>query len=51
VESGDKGIVVISCGKDEVRIGVEKLTPEELREALCTAIHHSYDFEDKLRNR
>jgi len=40
-ECKDKGAVVISYGEDGVRIGVENLTPEELREALCTAIHYS----------
>jgi hypothetical protein len=42
---GDKGGVVITVGDDGVRIGVENLTPDELREALCTAIHYSYVFE------
>jgi len=50
-ECGDKGAVVITFGREGIRIGVENLTPEELREALCTAIHYSYDFEDELRNR
>jgi hypothetical protein len=42
---GDKGAVVITLGEDGVRIGTENLTPSELREALCTAIHYSYVFE------
>lgn len=47
-ECGDKGAVVISFGEGgAVRIGVENLKPEELREALCTAIHYSYVFEEK----
>ena len=46
-ECGDKGAVVISYGGDgSVRIGVENMTPQELREALCTAIHYSYVFEE-----
>ena len=44
-ELGDKGAVVISFSEEGVRVGVEGLTPEELREALCTAIHYSYVFE------
>jgi len=48
-ECKDKGAVVISYGEEGVRIGVENLTPEELREALCTAIHYSYVFEDEVR--
>ena len=43
---GDKGAVVITYGSDGIRIGTENLTPSELREALCTAIHYSYVFED-----
>lgn len=42
---GDKGAVVISVGKDGVRIGTEGLTPDELREALCLAINYSFEFE------
>jgi hypothetical protein len=42
---GDKGAVVITLGSEGVRIGTENLTPQELREALCTAIHYSYVFE------
>lgn len=48
-ECQDKGAVVISYGKQGVRIGVENLTPTELREALCTAIHYSYVFENDER--
>ena len=44
---GDKGAVVITVSSDGVRIGVENLTPAELREALCTAIHYSYVFESE----
>lgn len=44
-ECKDKGAVVISYGENGVRIGVENLTPDELREALCTAIHYSFVFE------
>jgi len=50
-ECNDKGAVVISFGDAGVRIGVENLTPEELREALCTAIHYSYEFEEELRKK
>ena len=46
-ECGDKGAVVISYGAEGVRVGVEGLTPQELREALCTAIHYSYVMEDR----
>lgn len=43
---GDKGAIVLSVDDDHVRIGVSNLTPAELREALCTAIHYSFVFED-----
>lgn len=46
-ECGDKGAVVISYGSEGIRIGTEGLTPEELREALCTAIHYSYVMEEQ----
>jgi hypothetical protein len=46
-ECSDKGAVVLSYGETGIRIGVENLTPEELREALCTAIHYSYVFEEE----
>lgn len=42
---GDKGAVIITVGEDGTRIGVENLTPSEVREALCTAIHYSFVFE------
>lgn len=44
-ECGDKGAIVISYGEGGVRVGVENLTPQELRDALCTAIHYSFVFE------
>lgn len=43
---GDKGGVVITYGEEGIRIGVENLTPDELREALCVAINYSYAFEE-----
>ena len=45
-ECADKGAIVITLGKEGIRIGTEDLTPTELREALCTAIHYSYVFEE-----
>jgi len=47
-ECGDKGAIIISRNEDgQIRIGVENLKSEELREALCTAIHYSYVFEEE----
>ena len=43
---GDKGAVVITYGDDGVRIGTDNLSPTELREALCVAVHYSHVFED-----
>ena len=48
-ECRDKGAVVISYGVKGTHIGVENLTPEELRAALCTAIHNSFEIEEQLR--
>jgi hypothetical protein len=42
---GDKGAVIISVGENGTRIGVENLTPAEVRDALCAAIHYSFVFE------
>jgi hypothetical protein len=42
---GDKGALVITVGEDGIRIGTENLTPQELREALCVAMHYSFVFE------
>lgn len=41
---GDKGGIVISVGEDGVRVGMDGLTPTELREALCVAMHYSFVF-------
>lgn len=42
----DKGAIVISVSNEnDVRIGTEGLTPEELRNALCVAINYSFEFE------
>jgi hypothetical protein len=42
---GDKGAIVITFSEDgSTRVGVENLTAEEIREALCTAIHYSFVF-------
>lgn len=43
---GDKGAIIITSGRGGIRIGAENLTPQELREALCAAIHYSYVFEE-----
>ncbi len=46
---GDKGAIVITFSEDGLtRVGVENLTPEELREALGTAIHYSFVFADEV---
>lgn len=40
----DDGAIVISVGEDGTRIGVEGLSPERVRNALCVAINYSYEF-------
>jgi len=40
----DDGAVVISVGKEGTRIGVEGLTPQHVREALCIAINYTFEF-------
>jgi hypothetical protein len=45
---GDMGAIIITFSEDGlIRVGVENLTPEEFREALCTAIHYSFVFADE----
>jgi hypothetical protein len=44
---GDKGAVVITFGDEGIRIGANGMTPAELREALCLAVHYSFVFEDE----
>lgn len=43
---GDKGAVVITVSDEGVRIGTEGLSTDELRHALCTAMHYSFVFEE-----
>ena len=38
---GDDGAVVITSGRDGIRIGVHNLEPSELRNILCVAIYHA----------
>jgi hypothetical protein len=38
---GDDGVIVITSGKDGIRIGVHNLEPSELQEVLCVAIYHA----------
>lgn len=44
----DDGAIVISVGDGGIRIGVEGLSPEKVREALCVAVNYSYQFQDDL---
>ena len=45
-DHGDKGGIVITLGTRGVRIGASGLTGDELRKALCTAIHYTYVHEN-----
>ena len=38
---GDDGAVVITTGKDGIRIGVHNLDASDLQDVLCVAIHHA----------
>ena len=40
----DKGAIVITCGDEGVRIGVEGLSAHETQDALCVAIHYNLSF-------
>ncbi len=43
---GGQGTIIITCGPKGIRIGVKNLTPDEMREALCVAVHYSFAVED-----
>ncbi len=43
---GDDGAIVISVGKEGVRIGIEGLAPQQIQDALCIAIHYNFCFSD-----
>lgn len=45
----DDGAVVISVGKEGTRVGVEGLSPEQVRDACCIAINYSYEFPGELK--
>jgi len=45
---GDKGAIVVTMGDEGIRIGTKGLTFDEVREALCVAIHYCYCFEGDL---
>lgn len=38
---GDDGAIVITRGKDGIRVGVHNLAPSDLQDVLCVAIHHA----------
>lgn len=38
---GDDGAIVITSGKDGIRIGVHNLAASDLQDVLCVAIHHA----------
>jgi hypothetical protein len=38
---GDDGAIVITRGKDGIRVGVHNLDPGDLQDMLCVAIHHA----------
>ena len=44
---GDDGAIILSVGEEGVRIGVEGLTPQQIQDALCLAIHYNYCFSDE----
>ncbi len=42
---GASGAIVITYGPEGIRVGAGNLTPEEMREALCVAVHYSFRLE------
>jgi hypothetical protein len=44
---GDKGAIVVTYGKDSVRLGSHGLSPAEAENALCIAIYYHILFAEK----
>lgn len=44
--SGKKGAIVITLDANGIHVASDGLNPEEVREALCTAIHASFVFNE-----
>ena len=45
--SGKKGAIVITLDAHGIHVASDGLDPEEVREALCTAIHASFLFNEE----
>jgi hypothetical protein len=45
--TGNKGAIVITLGQNGIHVAADGLNPEEVREALCTAIHASFIFDEE----
>ena len=45
---GDKGAIVITVGKDGVRIGIHGLDAREIQDALCVGLFYNFvkDIDD-----
>lgn len=43
---GDMGAIIISVVDEGIRIGVEGLTPQQIQDALCIAVHYNFCFSD-----
>jgi len=41
---GDQGAIVISVGKEGVRVGTEGLSFQQIQDALCIAINYNFRF-------
>jgi hypothetical protein len=44
--TGKKGAIIITLGSDGIHVAADGLDPDEVREALCTAIHASFLFDE-----
>lgn len=44
---GDDGAIIITIGNDGTRIGVEGLTPQQVQDALCLALHYNFTFSNE----
>ena len=43
---GDEGAIIISVGKEGVRVGTDGLSHQQVQDALCVAINYNFTFSE-----
>jgi hypothetical protein len=39
---GDKGAIILTVGKDGIRVGMHGLNAREILDALCVGLHYNF---------